>query len=228
MNALALVKQENFGNVLCNFYKNQGNDILMTREQIGLALEYKDPMVAIAKIHLRNPDRFNKFSFTKLVNGRDTYFYTSKGIYEICRWSRQAKADEFIDWAWSVIDNLRQLLQQKQTQEWQESRLSSKSYQKELADTIQKFVEYATVQGSSKPSMYYKHFATLSNSMTGIENRNMTEARKLQVLTFVMDLIKNTLEQQMSGQVHYKEAYKNCKNKVEDFMSYIQPLKLIS
>lgn len=107
MSNLSLVKTENFGNLACDFYKNDLKDILMTREQIGLALEYNNPMIAIAKIHERHQDRFEKFSLTSLVNGRETYFYNSKGVYEICRWSRQPKADAFIDWAWEVIENLR-------------------------------------------------------------------------------------------------------------------------
>lgn len=37
---LTLVKSENFGSVQCDFWQNEQGDILMTREQIGRALEY--------------------------------------------------------------------------------------------------------------------------------------------------------------------------------------------
>lgn len=33
-------------------------------------------------------------------------FYSRKGVMEICRWSRQPKADEFMDWCWDIIDGL--------------------------------------------------------------------------------------------------------------------------
>jgi hypothetical protein len=40
----------------------------MTREQLGQALQYSDPRVAITKIHTRNKDRLDKFSgVTNLV-----------------------------------------------------------------------------------------------------------------------------------------------------------------
>ena len=61
------------------------DDILLTREQIGQALEYSDPMVAIGKIHNRHKDRLDNFSFTILVNGHEIYYYTEKGVMEICR-----------------------------------------------------------------------------------------------------------------------------------------------
>lgn len=43
MSNLKLVTTENFGNLECNFYRNMNDDILLTREQIGQALEYADP-----------------------------------------------------------------------------------------------------------------------------------------------------------------------------------------
>lgn len=49
MNNLKLITTENFGELSCNFYRNMNDDILLTREQIGQALEYSDPMVAIGK-----------------------------------------------------------------------------------------------------------------------------------------------------------------------------------
>lgn len=106
MNDLQLVKSENFGSVQCDFYGNGKNEFFMTREQIGSALEYTDPMVAIGKIHDRHKNRLDKFSFTKLVNGRQTYYYSRKGIMEICRWSQQPGADAFMDFVWEVMDSL--------------------------------------------------------------------------------------------------------------------------
>ena len=109
---LSLVKSENFGAVQCDFWESKNREYFMTRDQIGTALGYANPMIAIAKIHDRNKDRLDKYSvLTKLGNADgksyDTYVYSSKGIYEICRFSRQPKADAFMDWVWNIIDNLR-------------------------------------------------------------------------------------------------------------------------
>ena len=113
MNGLTLVKSANFGNVQCDFYSHgKSKEIKVTREQIGTSLEYEDPRIAIAKIHDRHKNRLDKFSVvTKLTttDGKqyDTYLYSARGVYEICRWSQQPKADAFMDFAWDTIEALR-------------------------------------------------------------------------------------------------------------------------
>ena len=94
---LKLITTENFGTIPCDFYRNMNDDMLLTREQIGQALEYKDPMVAIGKIHKRHKDRLDNLSFATLVNGYQVYYYTERGIMEIYRWSNSKKANQFMD-----------------------------------------------------------------------------------------------------------------------------------
>lgn len=112
MSELSLVKSESFGAVQCDFWQDENGEILMTRDQIGRALEYSDPRVAITKIHDRHEERLSKFSVvTKLVStdGKtyETYLYTSKGVMEICRWSQQPKANAFMDWVWEAVESIR-------------------------------------------------------------------------------------------------------------------------
>lgn len=112
---LALVRSEQFNGVACDFYRDKVGEIWMTREQIGQALEYSDPRVAIAKIHAAHSDRLDQLStVTKMVTvegnrkvEREVILYSARGVYEICRWSRQPKADAFMDFVWDVIEALR-------------------------------------------------------------------------------------------------------------------------
>lgn len=109
--SLTLATQKPFGTLTCDFYKNDSGEFYMTRDQIGTALEYTDPRVAIKKIHDRNADRFDTLSaVTKLVttDGKayDTYVYNLRGVMEICRFSRQPKADKFMDFVWDVMESL--------------------------------------------------------------------------------------------------------------------------
>lgn len=62
-NNLKLITTENFGTVSCNFYRTINDDILLTREQIGQALEYQNPSKAIQKIHLKHQDRLEPLCF---------------------------------------------------------------------------------------------------------------------------------------------------------------------
>ncbi len=108
---MEIVKSSNFGSIMCDFYRHN-NDIFMTREQIGYALNYSDPIRAISKIHARNQERLDQFSVVTKLTTTDgkryaTTIYNQKGIFEICRWSRQDKANEFMDWVWDVIESIR-------------------------------------------------------------------------------------------------------------------------
>ena len=112
MTNLRLITTETFGDLSCNFYRNMNDDILLTREQIGIALEYSDPNVALSKIHKKHKDRLDELLVvTKLesTDGKEynTTLYSERGIMEICRWSRQPKANIFMDWVWDIIEKYR-------------------------------------------------------------------------------------------------------------------------
>jgi len=105
-----LIKQERFGELVCDFYE-QSSEYYMTRIQVGEALECSNPQKAIDNIHQRHKDRLDKFSVTLSLRGTDgkqydTILYSLKGVMEICRWSRQPKADAFMDFCWEVMEAL--------------------------------------------------------------------------------------------------------------------------
>lgn len=119
MSNLILITTETFNNLPCNFYRNMNDDILLTREQIGQALEYADPSKAIRKIHLNHKDRLDelcvRIKLGSTQNGANLskseeqarVYYTERGIMEICRWSRQKQANVFMDWVWDIISKYR-------------------------------------------------------------------------------------------------------------------------
>lgn len=114
---LELTKEEDFLGTKCDFYKDEDNNVYMTREQIGQALEYANGDISIRNMHNRkqNKERLDKFSIRTAVvrvEGnreitRDTVLYTERGIYEITRISEQPKADEFYDWVYDQIQLIR-------------------------------------------------------------------------------------------------------------------------
>lgn len=120
-NNLKLITTEKFGELNCGFYRNMNDDILLTREQIGQALEYKDPSKAIRKIHLKYQDRLeplclrvktSTFDQPQSRASRDNLttervYYTERGVMEICRRSHQKKANEFMDWVWDIVEKYR-------------------------------------------------------------------------------------------------------------------------
>ena len=116
---LKLITTETFVTLPCNFYRNANNEILLTREQVGQALEYKNPIKAIQKIHLTHQDRLEPLCL-RIKSGhhqsggvlskseeQERVYYTQRGIMELCRWSRQPKADLFMDWVWDIVEKYR-------------------------------------------------------------------------------------------------------------------------
>lgn len=112
MSTLKLITTEKFGDLDCNFYRNMNDDILLTREQIGTALEYRNPDSSLSMIHKRHANRLDNLSVvTKLLStdGKEykTTLYSQRGVMEICRWSNKPKANDFIDWVWTIIEKYR-------------------------------------------------------------------------------------------------------------------------
>jgi hypothetical protein len=113
-NPMTVITSKPFGALNVDVYEDNKHQYYMTREQIGTALEYGNPVTAIKNIHQRNADRLDKFSTwlkTSQVEGnrtveRETIAYNLKGVMEICRFSRQPKADAFMDFCWDIMESL--------------------------------------------------------------------------------------------------------------------------
>lgn len=109
-NPMTVITSKPFGVLNVDVYEDNKHQYYMTREQIGMALEYDDPRKRIAVIHSRNKDRLDKFSRgfqIETPSGSQTMIcYNLKGVMEICRFSRQPKADAFMDFCWDIMESL--------------------------------------------------------------------------------------------------------------------------
>ena len=113
-NPMTVITSKSFGALNVDVYQNNKHQYYMTREQIGAALEYNNPNKAIQNIHVKNTDRLDPLStFLKLrkVEGgitkeREIICYSLRGVMEICRLSRQPKADAFMDFCWDIMESL--------------------------------------------------------------------------------------------------------------------------
>ena len=100
MNDMVLVESRSVNNVLVDgFYGDE--EAWFSRRQVGEALKYDDPNDAIAKIHKRHKERLDEFSRVVSLSTpsgkQEAYIYSLEGVLEICRWSRQPKADMVMD-----------------------------------------------------------------------------------------------------------------------------------
>lgn len=113
-NSMTVITSKPFGALNMDVYEDSKHQYYMTREQIGAALEYNNPNKAIQNIHVKNTDRLDPLStFLKLRNveggitkEREYIVYSLRGVMEICRLSRQPKADAFMDFCWDIMESL--------------------------------------------------------------------------------------------------------------------------
>ena len=226
-NNMILVKNAKFGNVKCDVWQ-RGEDFFMTREQIGQALEYKNPRKAIAKIHNAHKDRLDKFSTVPVlgtVDGkeRETFLYSAKGIYEICRWSNQPKANDFYDFIYEVLEGVRtgylKLQVEKQTEEYKQLRQVSKNLYKQISDTIM------DLKGANCPRYYYSNEADMINKIvTGKRKRDFKMSKHKSLRDYLtqdqLDLI-NRLQDLDFGLLHTEPDLKKRKDILEKFANIV-------
>ena len=110
---LQLIKQDKFNDILVDVYRNDNDEVFMTAEQLGDALEYSFPRQSINKIVTRAPYLAEEdFSVETKLTSTDGKFYntrlfTEDGIYEITMLSKQPKAMEFRRFIRQLLKGLR-------------------------------------------------------------------------------------------------------------------------
>ena len=115
---------------------------------------------------------------------------------------------------------MKEFIQQKQTDEWKGAREDTKKFNRTLTDAIKDFVEYAESQGSKSYNRYYKIYADLVNKCLNIEsgNRNNLSPDSMRDQTFISKFLEKEIYKGITDNTHYKQIYKNCKDKVDYFM----------
>lgn len=110
---------------------------------------------------------------------------------------------------------MRKLLAERHTTAWIETRKQGMLVRKDETDVIQKLVEYAKEQGSGHADMLYITYTKLANKMAGITKRNEATTAQLNDLSTMERLIAKVVLDGMAAGLHYKEIYKQCKERLE-------------
>lgn len=115
----------------------------------------------------------------------------------------------------SEFYKMRHFILERQTQAWVETRKYGKLTRKAETDTIQKLVEYAKEQGSGHAEMLYMTYSKLANKMAGVKNRDEATVKQLNDLSLMENIILHEIDLGIMKGKHYKEIYKDCKNRLE-------------
>lgn len=83
-------------------------------------------------------------------------------------------------------------------------------------------MEYAKSQGSTHAERYYTSLSRLADKAVGIEkgSRNNATIKQLTRLSLVEEIIKQCIESGISQEMPYKDIYKACKQRMDDFQAF--------
>lgn len=122
-----------------------------------------------------------------------------------------------LDWKLKYINAFNQMeniIREKQSQSWIETRTFGKLSRKAETDVLKQLVEYAKQQGSEHADMLYMTYSKLANKTVGVTDRDTATAKQLMNLSVTENIILKVVEDGINQQLHYKEIYKNCKERL--------------
>lgn len=112
---------------------------------------------------------------------------------------------------------MRRFLIEKQSKLWGDTRIANKENRMKETDIIKLLVNYAKEQGSAHSDKLYLTYTKLAKSVISGKRDEIT-ASDLNNLTLVESIILQTIRIDMSMGMHYKEIYKDCKERINQFM----------
>jgi phage regulator Rha-like protein len=128
---------------------------------------------------------------------------------------------------------MRRFILEKQSAEWQQSRISGKQVRRDETDIIlAKLIPLAEHQGSQNAGKLYMTYSKLVNSTLGIEagQRDNLPMAYIDAIRFLENAIENIISIEVDKGTHYKEIYQICKAKCQIIkdLAFLPSLKLIS
>lgn len=127
---------------------------------------------------------------------------------------------------------MRKILYEKQSAEWQQSRLTGKQVRREETDMIlQKLIPLAESQGSKNAEKLYMVYSKLVNNTLNIEagQRDNLPLSYIDAIRFLENAIENIISIEVDRKTHYKEIYQICKAKCQIIkdLAFLPSLKMI-
>ena len=150
----------------------------------------------------------NGHTYRKMYMNRDGFSLLAMGF----------TGKKALEWKLQYIKAFNQMesfIKEKMTQTWIETRQAGKLTRKAETDTIKKLVKYAKGQGSTHADMLYMAYSKLANKMAGIQKRDEATVMQLNNLSLMENIILHVIDTGILTGKHYKEIYKNCKNRME-------------
>lgn len=112
---------------------------------------------------------------------------------------------------------MRALLLELNSSIWKDTRAFGKHIRKQETDSIKRFVDYATAQGSQHADRYYTSLSILADETVGITDRNRATTAQLNNLQLVENLIAKEIHEGIENHQPYKQIYQACRKRLENY-----------
>lgn len=128
---------------------------------------------------------------------------------------------------------MRQFIMERQSAEWQQSRVAGKKTRRDETDIIMtKLIPLAEAQGSKNAGKLYMNYSKLVNATLEIEagKREDLPLAYVDAIRFLERAIENIISIEVDKGTHYKEIYQICKAKchiIKD-LAFLPDIKLLS
>lgn len=119
--------------------------------------------------------------------------------------------------------SMRRFILEKQSKQWDDTRISNKENRLKETDVIKLLANYAKEQGSKNSDKLYMVYTKLAKTVVQ-GKRDSISISDLNNLTLVESIILQTIRIDMSMEMYYKDIYKDCKQRIERFaeIAYIK------
>lgn len=121
------------------------------------------------------------------------------------------------------FDRLQDLLREKQSEEWLQTRKQGKLIRRGETDVIQQLVQYAINLGCKNTKFFYSNYSKMVNKFNGIGTgqREFVDWTTLNKIAQSEDLVQKEILKGMEQGLHYSVIYERCKEKVKQYIDLV-------
>lgn len=218
MNELVFLKKDEAltdSLIVAEMFGKRHDNVMQTIEKLmGGLLEIKDTPITAKFYKTRYKNAQNGEWYSKYLMNRSAYSLLVMGFTGKKALEWKVKYDA----AFTAMANI---IMERQTNAWLETRKQGKLIRKEETNVIQRLVEYAREQGSGHADMLYMTYTKLANKMVGITSRDTATNAQLNDLSTMERLIAKVVIDGMEQGKHYKEIYKDSKERLETVKGWL-------
>lgn len=201
----------------------KGNDVFTNSKMIADGTNNQhESVVAIIRKYEKDILDFGNIDFSDLKSGKRgqperVYYLNEEQATFVITLLRNSKiVVKFKKELVRQFYAMRRFILEKQSKLWGETRIANKENRLKETDVIKLLVDYAKEQGSTHSDKLYVTYTKLAKSVIGGNRDNITVS-DLNNLTLVESIILQTIRIDMSMGMHYKDIYRDCKNRIEQF-----------